>query len=146
MRIWLFAASLLAVLACSSGTGLARCDDVGGSEVVCARLGEQFDVRVGETAYIADTRLSVRVIEVPEDSRCPRDAVCVWAGNARVSLALRDGSRTDDVDLNSTVEPRAVTLWGYTVQLVDVKPVPVAGQPIPAREYVIRLAVTRASG
>jgi hypothetical protein len=105
-----------------------------------------FDIRVGETTYIAETRLSIRVIGVPEDSRCPRDAVCVWAGNARVSLALRDGSSTDDVDLNSTVEPRAVTRWDYTVELVDVKPVPVTGEAIRREEYVIRLVVSRASG
>ena len=146
MRVALYAASLLTALACSTGTGLARCDDAGRDGVVCARLGEQFSLRVGETAYLADTRLSIRLNAVPEDSRCPRDVVCVWAGNARVSLTLRDGSNADAVDLNSTLEPRAVTRWGYAVKLVDVQPVPTAGQPIPAREYVVRLVVTRASG
>jgi hypothetical protein len=145
MRVALYAASLLAVLACSTGTGLARCDGAGRGGAVCARLGEEFDVRVGEVAYIADTRLSVRVNGVPEDSRCPRDAVCVWAGNARVSLTLRDATNADDVDVNSTLDPRAVTRWGYTVQLVDVLPLPTAGQAIPAEAYVVRLIVTRAS-
>jgi hypothetical protein len=145
MRVAHYAASLLTVLACSTGTGLARCDDAGRGDVVCARLGEQFDVRVGETAYLADTHLSIRVNAVPEDSRCPRDAVCVWAGNARVSLTRREGSNADAVELNSTVEPRAVTRWGHTVQLIDVQPVPIAGQPIAAQEYVVRLLVTRAN-
>jgi hypothetical protein len=146
MRVAAYGAFLLTALACSTGTGLARCDDAGRGGVVCARLGEQFDVRVGETAYIADTRLSIRVNAVPEDSRCPRDAVCVWAGNARVSLTLRDGSNADAVDLNSTLDPRSVTRRGYTVRLVDVQPLPTAGQPIAAQDYVIRLVVTRASG
>jgi hypothetical protein len=145
MRVAVYAAFLLSVLACSTGTGLARCDDAGRGGVVCARLAEQFDVRVGETAYIADTRLSIRVNVVSDDSRCPRDVVCVWAGNARVSLTLRDASNTDAVDLNSTLEPHAVTRWGHTVELVDVQPVPTAGQPIPAQEYVIRMVVTRAN-
>jgi hypothetical protein len=145
MRVAVHAAFLLTVLACSTGTGLARCDDAGRGGVVCARLAEQFDVRVGETAYIADTRLSIRVNAVSDDSRCPRDVVCVWAGNARVSLTLRDGSNSEAVDLNSTLEPRATARWGYTVQLIDVQPVPTAGQPIPAQEYVVRLVVTRAS-
>lgn len=115
MRIAFYAASLVAVLGCSAATGLIRCDDVVRGGAVCARLGEPFDLRVGETAYIADTRLSVRVTGVPEDSRCPREAVCVWAGNARVALALRDGTRTDAADVNSTLEPRAVARWGYAV-------------------------------
>jgi hypothetical protein len=145
MRVALYAASLFALLACSTGTGLARCDDASRGSVVCARLGEEFDVRIGEIAYIADTRLSVRVNAVPEDSRCPRDAVCVWAGNARVSLTLRDAANADDADLNSTLDPHAVTRWGYTVRLVDVLPLPTAAQPIPAQAYVVRLIVTRAS-
>lgn len=145
MRVAFYAASLLAVLGCSAATGLARCDDVVRGGAVCARLGEPFDLRVGETAYIADTRLSVRVTAVPEDSRCPREAVCVWAGNARVSLTLRDGTKTDVPDVNSTLEPRSVTRWGYTVELVDVQPLPTAGQAIPAQDYVARLIVTRAN-
>jgi|SRR5919109_2668827 hypothetical protein len=143
MRVALCVTSLLAGLACSTGTGLARCDTSGTSGVICAPLGEPFDVRIGETAYIADTRFTVRVNAVPEDSRCPRDAVCVWAGNARVALTLREAAKADDADVNSTLEPHAVTRWGYTTELVDVRPLPTAGERIPAQEYVIRLVVTR---
>lgn len=144
MRVALFAA-LLFTLACSTGTGLARCDDSGAGGATCARLGEEFDLRLNETAYIADSRLSIRADSVPEDSRCPENAVCVWAGNARVSLTLRDGTNTAAADLNSTLEPHAVIRWAYTVRLVDVRPNPRAGERIPAETYVIRLVVTRAT-
>lgn len=143
MRVALFGFSVLTLLACSTGTGLARCDGRQNG-VVCARLDEPFDARVGETAYIADTHFSLRVEGVPEDSRCPREAVCVWAGNARVALTLRGMSNTAAADLNSTLEPRAVTRWGYTVELVDVQPLPTAGTSVPVQEYVIRLRVKRA--
>lgn len=144
MRVALCAASLLTILACSTGTGLSRCDGRGIGSVVCARLGEPFDLRVTETAYIADTRLSIRVDAVPEDSRCPSDAVCVWAGNARVSLTLRDGTNSDASDVNSTLQPQVVERWGFTVGLVDVRPPRLAGQPVAAEAYVIRLLVERA--
>lgn len=145
MRVALLAAWLLPLLACSTGTGLARCDATGAAGVVCARLGEEFDLRLSETAYVADTRLSIRADSVPEDSRCPENAVCVWAGNARVSLTLRDGTNTAGADLNSTLEPHAVIRWGYSARLVDVRPNPRAGQGIAAESYVIRLVVTRAT-
>ena len=143
MRAALLAASLLGVLACTTGTGLARCDAGGAGGVICARLGEPFDLRVGETAYIADTRFSVRADSVPEDSRCPQNAVCVWAGNARVSLTLRDGANTSAVELNSTIEPRAMVRWGYRTELTGVQPLPTAGQRIAAETYVVRLVVGR---
>ena len=45
---------------------------------VTARLGEE--VRIGD--------LRVRPVEVLEDSRCPIDVTCVWAGRIRVRVAL----------------------------------------------------------
>lgn len=146
MRAALLAASLSVLFACSTGTGLARCDDSGAGGVICSRLGQEFELRLGETGYIADTRFAVRADAVPEDSRCPANAVCVWAGNARVSLTLRDGTNTGAADLNTTLEPHSVIRWGYEVRLVDVRPTPLAGQPIARASYVIRLMVTRATG
>jgi hypothetical protein len=46
--------------------------------------------------------------------------------------------------VNSTLAPRATTRWGYTTELVEVRPLPTSGERIPASEYVIRLIVTSA--
>ena len=146
MRVALFAAAVFAVIGCSSATGLSRCRATAGSGVVCAQLGEEFDLRVNETAYIADTRLSIQAVAVPEDSRCPTDVVCAWAGNARVSVALREGTSAETADVNSTVQPRAVTRFGYVLELIDVRPGRLAGQPLPVEAYVIRLVARRAAG
>ena len=146
MRVALLAASLLIVAGCSSATGLARCPDDAGKGVVCARLGEEFDIRVNETAYLADTRLSIEIAAIPEDSRCPTDVVCAWAGNARISLSLRDGATAQRADVNSTLQPRAVTRLGFAVELIDVRPGRLAGQPLPLEAYVIRLVARRANG
>jgi hypothetical protein len=145
MRVALYAAALFSLLGCSSATGLARCAPGARNGVVCARLGEEFDVRLNETAYIANTALSIQAVAVPEDSRCPTDVVCAWAGNARVSLALREGSNADAADVNSMLQPRAVSRFGYVVELVDVRPGPVSTQTIPPEAYVIRLVARRAS-
>jgi hypothetical protein len=144
MRFALFAC-LLFTFECVTGTGLARCDDVRRGGGICVKIGEPFDLRIGETAYIADTRLSIRANAVPEDSRCPRDAVCVWAGNARVALTLRDGPNADDVELNSTLEPRAAIRGAYRIELTDVRPVPSAGVATPAEDYVIQLVANQAN-
>jgi hypothetical protein len=144
MRVALYVAGLSALLlGCSSATGLARCDRAG-TGVVCARLGEEFDLRLNETAYIASTPLSVQAEAVREDSRCPIDVVCAWAGNARVSLTLREGTNAYGADVNSTLQPRAVSRFGYTVELLDIRPPQVSTQTIPGGAYVIRLVARRA--
>ncbi|HJR66918.1 MAG TPA: hypothetical protein VJ802_10845 [Gemmatimonadaceae bacterium] len=145
MRAALLAASLLTTLGCSSATGLARCEPGAGTAVVCARLDEEFDLRLNETAYIANTPLSIQAVAVPEDSRCPTDVVCAWAGNARVSLTLREGANAEGGDVNSTLQPRAVSRFGYSVELVDVRPARLSTQPLPAEAYVFRLVARRAS-
>lgn len=145
MRVALLAASLLTTLGCSSATGLARCAPGAGNAVVCARLDEEFDLRLNETAYIANTPLSIQAVAVPEDSRCPTDVVCAWAGNARVSLTLREGANTDGGDVNSTLQPRAVSRFGYSVELVDVRPGRLSTEPLPPGAYVFRLVARRAT-
>ncbi len=145
MRVALAAAALFTLLGCSSATGLARCEPGASNSVVCARLGEEFDLRLNETAYIANTPLSIQALAVPEDSRCPTDVVCAWAGNARVSLMLREGANANAADVNSTLEPRAVSRFGYTVELVDVRPGRISTQTVPPEAYVIRLVARRAS-
>ena len=44
------------------------------------------EARLGETARLGD--LAVRPLVVIEDSRCPRDATCVWAGRLRLRAAI----------------------------------------------------------
>ena len=51
-------------------------------------LAQDFELSLGQTVAIAGTAHRVTFEAVPEDSRCPTDAVCVWAGNARVSLRV----------------------------------------------------------
>jgi hypothetical protein len=43
--------------------------------------------RLGETVRVGD--VEIRPLEVLEDSRCPLDAHCVWAGRIRVKVAVR---------------------------------------------------------
>lgn len=52
---------------------------------------------------VAGKRL--RVDKVVEDSRCPMNARCVWAGRATVRLTLNDGrrSRVADITLGGAI-------------------------------------------
>jgi len=67
-----------------------------GSLVSCAapladvpRPANGVEVRLGGTARLGN--LSVRPLAVLEDSRCPRDVTCIWAGRLRLRVALVPG-------------------------------------------------------
>jgi hypothetical protein len=100
-------------------------------------------LRVGETTRV--NNVDIRFTGVLEDSRCPSDVQCIWAGNGRVSLAVgpRRGTQgpTDQVLLNTYEGDKTGESWGLRVTLVDLTPAPKSTQPIPPESYVVRVKV-----
>lgn len=110
------------------------------------RLGREFDLRVGERVILRKTRLSLRFLPDREDSRCPSDVTCVWAGNARVQLLVTSGRIAKTITLNSNISapsPADGSFADYTVKLVDLSPYPLSKRPIAPGDYVVRLVVTQ---
>jgi hypothetical protein len=104
-----------------------------------AVLGQPFTIRIGQTATVAGTNLTVRMLAVPADSRCPTDVQCVWAGNARVDLRAGGG----DVSLNTHEEPHAVRMGDYRLELTGLTPAPTSTESIAPAMYAATLLVTR---
>lgn len=112
MRAILFAA--LALAACASPAGGAPeqaplpqhiREDLAQRDAALAEPGV-VAVRINETADLGDG-LRVRPLEVLEDSRCPQNARCVWAGRLRVRVAVEGvGEREVILDEAATQTPR----------------------------------------
>jgi hypothetical protein len=114
----------------------------------------------GRKTPVAGTDLALTLLEVPEDSRCPSDVVCIWAGRAAVVLLAEldgegpwelrlstDGGSTDRGSSGAeTPEGGAAvtleTVGGYTVELLQLEPYPVSTGQIPMGEYAARVLVT----
>ncbi|HEX2722464.1 MAG TPA: hypothetical protein VHM24_06065 [Gemmatimonadaceae bacterium] len=131
----------LGVVACATPS---QPGTAGATPVIQVQTGREFDVAAGQEARVEGTPIVIRFQGVSNDSRCPADVQCVWAGNAtvRFSVTRADGSSVEST-LNTTLEPRVVTFDGFTLTLVALKPTPRAGKPVPAADYVATLQVTR---
>ena len=106
--------------------------------------GKVFDLAVGQEARIQGSPVTVRFRSVAEDSRCPSDVQCVWAGNAVVKISLSSGEGPNSESaLNTTLEPKATQYGGYTIRLVGVRPTPKSGTKIPATEYIATLEAVK---
>ena len=113
-------------------------------EVVTTTLGTEFDLRLGQSARIGDSGVTLVFQSVVEDSRCPTGVVCVWEGNGRVALGFRQAEDPlQTTELNTTLDPRAAEVLGILVELVALLPWPVDGVATPQEDYVLRL---KASG
>lgn len=115
---------------------LAACAPVAGVEAE-AGAGGTATAKLGQTARLGD--VTVRPIAVIEDSRCPRDVECVWAGRLRLQAAVSGVRGETELTLR---QPFALPSGG-TLTLVAAMPerwqTPPAGAPRgPASEFVFR--------
>jgi hypothetical protein len=103
-------------------------------------------LRVGDEVRV-DSILRVSFHRVASDSRCPSSVVCVWAGDGAVEITHGVGMGPSiPVTLHTTLEPKSVEFQGYVLTLVELTPYPATTNPIPPREYSIRLQVERTPG
>jgi hypothetical protein len=125
---------------------LADGESTQGSQNVTAELDAQFQLKIGQTAFIEPENITIRMLNVTEDSRCPADVVCVWEGQVTVLLNVmyNEGELGDlDLTLRGGEGNLAVkTFEGYSIKLVQVDPYPFASQPTSLSDYVATLLVS----
>ena len=82
-----------------------------------------------------------------QDSRCPTDVVCVWEGQAEVSLSVFFDSDDAPTIVNliervGYAELAETTVNGYHFKLLEVNPYPNSATNPPQKEdYTIRLLI-----
>jgi hypothetical protein len=134
------------VAACAADPILIDSDEVPdlSSATVRSTDGNTFRLQPNQVAASADGGLFVTFRGVTNDNRCPTGVVCIWAGNAEASVGLAAaGQQWNFTVLNTGIDPKSVTLNGYTVTLVDIEPAARQGG-IAAADYVAILRITRA--
>ena len=106
-------------------------------------LGQEFPLRAAESVRIAGTDLLIAFDRVTEDSRCPVNVTCVWAGNAVVRLTARvAGAARGNLELHTTTaDKREAAVDGFRVQLVRLAPTRAEGTPITQDQYVATVTV-----
>ena len=135
MRKLICMAALLALAGCGSNTG-PDVDLEGAFVTTPVEVTLQF----GEDLTIEGTVLRMSFAAVLGDSRCPSDVVCVWEGNAEVEIGIAAGmGPTQALQLNTTLDPRAVEWSEMLVTLLEVTPYPVSGVPIDDADYTVKL-------
>jgi hypothetical protein len=113
-----------------------------------ARVGREFKIRAGRVVTLDGGRLRVRFVRVAEDSRCPVDVDCVWAGNAEVVVEVGGrgwrGKRLLTLNTNASPERPGEDRYGrYTIKLVGLSPQPRSNRKIAAGQYTATLLVSK---
>ncbi len=106
-------------------------------------LGEEFELAVHQTAQMTAENISVTFQEVLEDSRCPVDVTCIWAGLAKVSLQISVSGQEREISLSTSPPENSAVFENYTFWLISVRPVPRSDQNIDSSAYFVTVRVDK---
>lgn len=92
---------------------------------VIVEPGVAFTLAPGQTATVKTVETRITFNEVREDSRCPVDVTCVWAGDAKVEVTMaRAGVPTETRTLSITAPENEVQIGNLKIRFVGLTPVP----------------------
>jgi hypothetical protein len=118
---------------------LAACRSTGAPAPRPASLNQEVQLAPSEQASYGPHGLTVEFVRVVEDSRCPTDTTCVWAGEVKVQVATRTGSA--EAVQHEIKAGEHATVGAFRVLVVNVQPERLSTREIPQEEYRVTLKV-----
>ena len=92
---------------------------------VIVEPGVSFTLAPGQAAEVKRTGTRITFREVREDSRCPVDVTCVWAGDAKIEVVIAtDGAPNDTRILSITPPNNEARTGNLRIRFVGITPVP----------------------
>ncbi len=111
-----------------------------------AALDAPFQLKIGEQISLPSEHLTITLLDITEDSRCPSGVQCVWAGRVSAKIRLaKDKENPEEITLTSrsgNTELATKNVSGYTLALQRVDPYP-DKKPIEKSRYSATLFVTK---
>jgi hypothetical protein len=123
---------------------LAACRSTGAPAPHTASLDQEVLLAPKEQAVYEQQGLTIEFVRVVEDSRCPSDATCVWAGEVKVQVATRLNDAAATQHEIKAGEP--ATVGAFRVDVVKVQPERILTREIAPEEYRVTVKVAPASG
>ena len=102
---------------------LVACRSSGATAPHAASLNQEIQLAPGEQAAFAQQQLLVEFVRVVEDSRCPSDTTCVWAGEAKLQISTRID--TAEAVQNEITAGQHVTVGDFRLVVVQLQPEPI---------------------
>jgi hypothetical protein len=114
------------------------------ASAVLARDPETLVLRQGQKKTSRASHVTLSFVSVTDDSRCPVDVDCIWAGNAKVHVKVTDPSGFSQMMvMNTTAGPKGDQLNGWAVYLTSLTPAPKSNRKITQRSYTATFTITR---
>jgi len=132
--IWIAILVLLVLAGCSKPVG----NEVG--------LDREFTLSVGQSVTVVEENLTVKFVEAISDSRCPKGATCIWAGEANCLVEITKSQSTFSKVLTQPglSAPSKTSFSDYEITF-DLQPYPELGKEMDKRDYHLHLIISKKS-
>jgi hypothetical protein len=112
-----------------------------------SELGSQFELKINQTTAIESDNIKVKLLNVMNDSRCPSDVQCIWAGQVSILVNVtKNNVNLGDVTLTlgaGNPDLAVKNVGDYTVEVIEVNPYPISTHKIKPSEYIVTLKVSK---
>ncbi|MDG1279458.1 MAG: hypothetical protein P8O16_19455 [Algoriphagus sp.] len=118
-------------------------------DCVDAAMGEEISIQVFDTVNYCSENLSITFNAYPNESRCPSDVTCIWAGFVEVELLINQKGKESVLKLSTEPNvsglPVQAKVGDYAIKLIDVTPYPATNIRIDPDQFRVVLLVEKAS-
>ncbi len=124
---------------------LFACDKSDDTAAKSAKLNQAFTLKINEAAKVEDIKITF--LDITEDSRCPTNVDCIWAGRVVADFKAEKGgetvikSVTDNPQANDATLSTSFEAFGHLVTLQEVTPYPAEPGDIEKSEYRAKIVV-----
>ena len=101
---------------------------------------QDYDLKVGQSFAVPDYDTTIKLIDIPQDSRCPLEVKCIQVGATTVDLEVTTGGKTQIFSLKSDEGQRSIG-DKYSLSIKTVTPDKIEGQTLSIADYIITLTV-----
>lgn len=122
------------------------------------RLGQEFTLGFQETVVVEPesvelsqtepSQFEFKLVDI-EDSRCPQDVQCVWAGQAIARIEVHHNRENlgsvELTDRSGQPDLATQTIDGYSLQLTRVTPYPSTNNALEDSDYAVTLRLAKQS-
>ncbi len=110
------------------------------------KLDTQIKLVINQNLIIESEGLKVKFLKITEDSRCPSDVTCIWAGQVGVLLNVSQNGK-DFGEINLILGPdkglAEKRVDGYIIRLIEVDPYPISTKKIEPSDYTIAIIISK---
>lgn len=101
-------------------------------------------VGVGKQKTATTDKIKIKFLSLVEDSRCPTDANCVWAGNAKIKVLITNRrGKSETFEINTNTGAKGAVFGGWAINLVSLSPAPKTNIRINRNGYTATFEIKR---